>query len=681
MELGISLYAALLTAIAYTAFAVILPARGKHSWPNYLFALAATMTALWALSRAANDLGWVEDWLPPAAGALRDASWFAVTIGLARQDDDRHPLWLRLALIGVVLIAVDLGFAITGANIDTGLGVRVNLPTAQLAVSLMGLILAENLFRNIGRSRLWSVKLMVIGLTGLYAYQVILRIPEFLGGSSIETFSAAHPLVYLVTLPLFVVTAIRNESLRLKLHSSRTVVFHSTTLIFAGILLQGTAAAALYVRHFGGTPAVVLSIVLGFAGLVAMIVALSTHSVRSKLKTFINENFFSYKYDYRVEWTKFIQALSRYEDRGGPERVLLTLSDLLDSPGGVLFVRRSGWRQFARLAYSVFGENFGPIQENDEILKVFDDEKVVFLELSSGDDAPAPAWKKRFPEAWLVVPLRFRDELIGFSLLHKPRAPKRLDWEDRNLVALIATQLAGYLVHEQTAQALADSQQLAEFNNRVTFALHDLKNTAGQLSMLLKNAERFGDDADFRADMMETIRHAVDNLQGLIAKLRDGTAAPAAASRGPVNVSDLIARFAQKKARSGLVFGRDGEAIYAEITQPGSFESALEHVVSNAMEASPEPGSVSLSVDLAGGRVRVRVRDAGPGMSPDFIARDLFRPLHTTKKKGLGIGAYQARSTMRDLGGDIEVESTLGEGTTVSLFLPACQEAESRVAT
>jgi signal transduction histidine kinase len=36
---------------------------------------------------------------------------------------------------------------------------------------------------------------------------------------------------------------------------------------------------------------------------------------------------------------------------------------------------------------------------------------------------------------------------------------------------------------------------------------------------------------------------------------------------------------------------------------------------------------------------------------------------------------------MRDLGGDIEVESTLGEGTTVSLFLPACQEAESRVAT
>ena len=67
-------------------------------------------------------------------------------------------------------------------------------------------------------------------------------------------------------------------------------------------------------------------------------------------------------------------------------------------------------------------------------------------------------------------------------------------------------------------------------------------------------------------------------------------------------------------------------------------------------------------------------------MSAEFIARELFRPLHTTKKKGLGIGAYQARAIMRDLGGDIEVDSKPGEGTTVSLLLPASQEAESRAA-
>ena len=71
MGLGISLFAGLLTAFAYTAFAVILPARGKHSWPNYLFSCAAIMTAVWSLSGAFYDLGWVEPWLPPAMGVLR----------------------------------------------------------------------------------------------------------------------------------------------------------------------------------------------------------------------------------------------------------------------------------------------------------------------------------------------------------------------------------------------------------------------------------------------------------------------------------------------------------------------------------------------------------------------------------------------------------------------------------
>jgi signal transduction histidine kinase len=140
-----------------------------------------------------------------------------------------------------------------------------------------------------------------------------------------------------------------------------------------------------------------------------------------------------------------------------------------------------------------------------------------------------------------------------------------------------------------------------------------------------------------------------------------------------------VAKFVQQKSRSGVVVGAAaGDPIYSEIAQPNAFESALEHVVANAIEASPEPESVRLSVKRENGRIRVDVEDKGEGMSPDFVAHELFRPLHTTKKKGLGIGAYQARETMRKLGGDIEVQSKLGEGTTVTLYLPACKETETR---
>jgi len=252
-----------------------------------------------------------------------------------------------------------------------------------------------------------------------------------------------------------------------------------------------------------------------------------------------------------------------------------------------------------------------------------------------------------------------------------------LDWEDRNLISLVTMQLALYLVHEQISQELADSQQLIEFNNRVAFALHDLKNTIGQLNLVLHNAARFGDDARFRADMMTTIHQSVDNLQRLMGRLRSEPAPDVApTSKDRVDICGVIERCANRKSASGVAFGSPGGPIYVEIGKPEEFEGALEHVVSNALEASPAGGKVRLSVDEANGRVRVRVEDDGAGMNSEFIAHELFRPLRTTKKKGLGIGAYQARAIMRGLGGDMEVQSSPGQGTTVSLYLPAFVDAE-----
>jgi signal transduction histidine kinase len=218
---------------------------------------------------------------------------------------------------------------------------------------------------------------------------------------------------------------------------------------------------------------------------------------------------------------------------------------------------------------------------------------------------------------------------------------------------------------------------LIEFNKRVAFALHDLKNTIGQLNLILHNAERFGDNARFRADMMTTIREAVNNLQTLMGKLRNEPVPETETHlQSRIDIHGLVARYAQRKSASGVIFGDAGGPIYAEIAKPEEFEDALEHVVSNAVEASPAGTNVRLSVERQDGRVRVRVEDEGPGMTPEFLAHEFFRPLRTTKKKGLGIGAYQARAIIRGLGGDMEVQSTLGQGTTVSLFLPACMDAK-----
>src|SRR4029077_4986032 len=102
----------------------------------------------------------------------------------------------------------------------------------------------------------------------------------------------AQPFVFLLALPLFVVSSVRIPNLQLRVHSSRAFVFHTATLVIAGIMLQGVAVAAWYVRDYGGSNGTVLAVILLFGGAVAIAVALVSSGLRSRVRQFINENFF-----------------------------------------------------------------------------------------------------------------------------------------------------------------------------------------------------------------------------------------------------------------------------------------------------------------------------------------------------------------------------------------------------
>ena len=255
---------------------------GKTHLAELLLCLRDRLDGCLGALPALADSGLIHGaWVDAAAKTARDASWFAVVIALIRQDHGHQSLWRRLSLIAGALILLELGFALSGVAFQTSLGLPLTLPTIDLAIAIFGLTLVENLMRNLPASRKWSLRFMAIALATFFTYDTILCIPEFLGTSRISAFINAEPLVYLLILPLFIVSAVRNDTLRLKMHSSRNLVFYSATLIFAGILLQGTAAAAFYLRNFGGAPMVVLSIVMGISCLLGIVIAISSHSMRS----------------------------------------------------------------------------------------------------------------------------------------------------------------------------------------------------------------------------------------------------------------------------------------------------------------------------------------------------------------------------------------------------------------
>jgi putative PEP-CTERM system histidine kinase len=640
--------------------------RGTRSWYSRAFTAAAAMTAIWAGSTPFTLAG-LQDITP----TLRDAAWLTALISIFRGEYPNQRLWKLLAYAATVLIAIDLLFCGLRLSFPITAGLRLDSWISRMAVSAFGLLLVENLLRNSPRDRFWALKLFGIGLALMFSSNLVLEIPRLFAHAFSRTLVVAQPLIYLLILPLFVVTAVRLPTVNLKVHSSRQAAFHSATLIAIGVVVEGMAAAAYFVRNYGGSIGTVFSVVLLFSAAAAVLTAAASTTLRSRLRLFISENFFNYKYDYRVEWSNFISSLSAREEDNMPLRVLRTLAELLDCPGGLLLIRRDKETELKPLAHWSIAGEATPVTLSAEAVERLENDGLSYLEMSAdNDDALTGRLHRQYPFGWLGVPLCNRGRLVGLAILNKPRVKRTLDWEDEKLISLVAMQLAIYLVHDEASKDLADARQLEAFNQRIAFVIHDMKSSIGQLSLLARNAERFGHDEQFRKDMVETIRHSAEKLQELMRRLKGGVIEPNGIER--VDLCALLTDFVESKTRLGLPVELCRPPFLTALTQidRSALLSVLEHVVSNALDAAPL-SPVVIGLDKHGEMLRITVQDRGRGMAPTFLTDELFRPLQSTKGAGLGLGAYQAKQTMRELRGNLEIRSKIGTGTTVELDLPA----------
>jgi signal transduction histidine kinase len=102
-----------------------------------------------------------------------------------------------------------------------------------------------------------------------------------------------------------------------------------------------------------------------------------------------------------------------------------------------------------------------------------------------------------------------------------------------------------------------------------------------------------------------------------------------------------------------------------------SIFAVLLNLTLNAADAMPEGGILEITVRAGEGEIEIDFRDTGHGISEEDLER-IFEPYFTTKEpgRGTGLGLTLARGVLRDIGGDVEVESELGKGSTFRVRIP-----------
>jgi signal transduction histidine kinase len=209
------------------------------------------------------------------------------------------------------------------------------------------------------------------------------------------------------------------------------------------------------------------------------------------------------------------------------------------------------------------------------------------------------------------------------------------------------------------------------------FFVHDLKNTASTLSLMLQNLPIYYHDPKFREDALRGISKTVDHINDLISRLtalRHDLDVKAADCDLNALVSDILK---SHEKMSGIELVRDLQPIPHVWVDRDQIQKVVTNLVLNAREALPNAGTIRVGTSQQNGWAVLAVTDNGCGMSRDFLDRSLFRPFSTTKKKGIGIGMFHCKMIVEAHHGRIEVQSELGKGTEFRVLLPVSSQSSS----
>lgn len=537
---------------------------------------------------------------------------------------------------------------------------------------IMALMNLEATYSAASLSEKWRIKFEVIGFGSILAVLIFYFSQGLLYRSINMNLTPVRSGVLILASSLIGYARLfRGDGVRIAV--SQYILYRSLTLLTVGLYLLMLGLIGEGLRYFGVSFSRDLTIFTAFATGIGMIIVLLSSRARRRVVVFLRKHFFAQKHEYRDEWLKFTDRLSSCKSVADVyNAILTTYRETFGIKGGALYLldkEAGAYRPVLRhampgdeQAVKISGSMSAYLVHRERILNTSD------REYTPPDQEDAD-WIRE-SGARLVVPFINDNMLIGFLTLGDQLAPEKFIYEDYDLMKTLARQAVLAILNFRLSEELGETREVAAVAKISAFVIHDLKNLATSLSLVLENAKSHIGNTEFQQDMLETIGNTVNKMKGLMQKLKT-VPEKKILERRATDLSSMV------QAALKEVNGVGGEtrivcrgfAVMSEVDRE-EMKNVIVNMVLNAMDATKGRGEIEIETGMKNGDCFVQVRDNGVGMEREFVENHLFKPFRTTKKKGLGIGLYQCRQIVAAHGGRIEVDSTPGEGSVFTVYLP-----------
>jgi putative PEP-CTERM system histidine kinase len=604
--------------------------------------------------------------------------------------------WVILASFGLPLVLTITGqhaFFTARLRFDTAFGWVLPLGWSGYGFYLYSLLIAvvilmhfERTLRASTGSMRWQIKFMLLGLGSLFAAQLYTDSQVLLFSSTNRRLNVFTSWSVIVANVFMISSLIRHRFLSVDIHLSHRLLHNSLTVLLVGGYLCTVGALAKVLTYFGWGETLALETFFVFMAAVALAVVLLSEQLRQKLKLFINRHFYRARYDYRQKWTTFTERTTSVVDVQGLCAVVVKMiSETFGVPAVTLWLfdedapevlSIGGSTIFSRAERDVLGEHKATGVDFVQFMR----ERRIPIDLERRSDSKAQVLKATYADYFRKAQSRYcvslvaGQQVLGVMTLDNRLTRDPLSPEDLDLLKTFADQAAASLLSLRLSKRLLKAKEMEAFQTLSAFFVHDLKNLAAKLSLLLQNVPTHYDNPMFREDMLRVISGSVAKMTAMCSRVSLLTKKldlhPTLADLNELVRHTLIDLQELVKVP---VF-QELRSVPKLLLDPEHLQKVVINLLFNANEAVHDQGEIHITTDTIDGWVVLAVRDNGCGIPKAFTEHSLFHPFQTTKSQGLGIGLFHSKMIVEAHHGRIEVVSEEGKGSTFKVFLPIAQD-------